>query len=522
MATAQSAAWEAGARQHTDRAGWIIFGVLAGPTVAGLVGVTFLSVPWQVLFVLPLLLVVVWIARTPVVGMYVLFGASLVIPVQSLGFPDSLIDNIPFFINLSGGGSLSVSGLGISPAEILMLITLIGVLAYAVANRESLSGGPLMRAYLVFVGAIILGELNGLTHGGDFKLSLWELRPQAYGVALFLIGTVLIRERSQLKVLLAILLASEVLTGIVGSYRYLVTLNHNVMGELPILAHEDSYLMGLFVVAVVAGLIWIRRPLLILLIALMPLVLTAILGNHRRAGTGALGVMVVTIMVLAYVLEPRLRGVLVKVGVVMAVVGVAVTVIFWNQQTGAIAELIRPVKSIVDPSARDLSSDLYRIAETANLRGTYRTSPLFGIGFGHPYYMYYPQTGVAKFDPLWDIIPHNNLLWIPVRMGVIGMVAFWSLVSLAIIQAIWVARAVGDRFVRTVLVFSVAAILGLLFTGYYDIAIENYRNMIVLGLVFAVINVAARLGSADEPPTRPAHTAAAAPAREPAVAAVQP
>jgi hypothetical protein len=487
-------------RRHIERSTWVVFGLVLVPTAAGLIAVIWLGLPAQVLFAFPLLLGLLLVLRSPVLGLYGLLAAALVIPAQPLGFPDSFIDNIPFFINLSDGGSLNVSGLGITPAEILMVVTFIGMIASLSASGERIAGGRLMIPYLVFGGAVVMGEANGLVHGGDFKLSLWELRPQIYGLAVFVMATALIRDRSQLKHLLVILLISEAFVGGIGTYRYFVTLNRNVGSALPILGHEDSFLLGLFVVAIVIGLIWFRRPLLVLLIAVAPLVITTIIVNHRRAGIGAVGVEIVTVMVLAYVLEPRLRGVLLKIGVVSAVLGLAFVGAFWNQQSGSIAELIRPIKSLVDPSARDLSSDLYRIAETANLKLTFRSSPLFGIGFGHPYYVVYPQEGVAKFDPLWNIIPHNSLLWVPMRMGIVGLVTFWGLIAMAIVEAIWMARAIGDKLVRGALVLALATIFGVLFFGYFDIGIESYRNLIVLGLVIAIINRASHLARDEQPP----------------------
>jgi O-antigen ligase len=153
---------------------------------------------------------------------------------------------------------------------------------------------------------------------------------------------------------------------------------------------------------------------------------------------------------------------------------------------------------LIDPSARDLSSDTYRIAESANLKATFRTSPIFGIGFGHPYYVIYKQTGVAAYDPLWNIIPHNTILWIPMRMGIIGVVCFWTLIAMVLLESIWTARVVRDRFIRGAVVFAVAAVLGELFYGYYDIGLENYRNLIVFGVLLALISRAAYLARVEQ------------------------
>jgi hypothetical protein len=490
-----------------DRATWIAFVLVFVLTVAALLAVIVLSLPWPIVLVFPLLFALGLVLRSPVIGFFGLFAAALLIPIIPLGYSDSLTDNIPFFLNLSDVGSLNVSGLGITPAEILMVVVFTGLIAAWAVKRQSRPAGRLMIPYLIFGFAVLIGEINGLVHGGDFKLSLWELRPQAYGLAMFVMATLLIQERSQLKILLAIMLVAEAYKGSVGVFRYFVTIGQEVAATLSnVQPHEESYLLGLFLIAVVIGLIWFHGRLLVLLVAVSPMVFVAIVVNHRRAGMLSLGIEIVTVMVLAYILEPRYRRQLLVAGVMIAVLGAAFTIIFWNQQYGAVAEIIRPIKSLVDPTARDLSSDQYRIAETANLKATFRTSPLLGIGFGHPYYIFYPQNGVAAFDPLWNIIPHNSVLWIPMRMGAVGMISFWCLISIAIIQAVRTIRTVRDKFIRATVLLALAAIFGLLFTGYVDVGLENYRNLIVLGVLLALINRAPYLAREAPVPDENQHT----------------
>jgi len=433
-------------------------------------------------FVLPGNLALAWVFRAPVVGFYGVFAASLLIPVQPQALSDSITDLVPFFANLSDGA------LGITPAEILIGITFIGLLAMDRTRIVSQPAGPLVRPYVLFGLVVLIGELNGLTHGGNFKLSLWELRPQAYGIAMFALGTLLIRNRGQLKVLLAILLVAETYKGALGIFRYYVTLDRQVLGAVAIQPHEESYLLGLFVVVVVIGLIWYRKPLTFFLAFVSPIIIASIVINHRRAATGALGLEIVAVFVLAYLAEPRYRKQLMAVGTVLIIAGLAFLAAFWNQKYGFAGELVRPIRSIFDPSSRDLSSDMYRIAESANLKATFRLSPIFGIGFGHPYYIFYPQSGVADYDPLWNIIPHNTVLWIPMRMGIVGLITFWCLISMAILEAIWAIRNIRDTFLRATMVFALAAIFGELFMAYVDIGLEGYRNMIVLGLMLALIN----------------------------------
>ena len=484
-------------RHSVDQTSWLAFVVTVLTTGGAVLAVGARGLPSWLLLAFPLALATFWILRSPILGLYVLFAAALLIPVQPLGFSDSLTDGIPFFLNLSDPASVNLNGLGVTPAEILMTLVALGVIGSAAARHEALPAGRLLAPYVLFGIAIVMGELNGLIHGGDFKLSLWELRPQVYGLVVFILASQLVRDRSQVKVILAILLAAEAFKGAVGVFRYFVTLSRQLGGLEAIQAHEESYLLGLFLVAVVIGLIWFRKPLMLLLVGAAPIVFTAIVVNHRRAGIGALAIEIATVFVLAYLLEPRLRRQLTVVGVVSTLIGIGAVITYWNQEYGAIAEMIRPVKSLIDPSARDLSSDLYRIAEASNLKATFSSSPLLGIGFGHPYYIFAAQTGVSQIDPLWNIIPHNTLLWVPMRMGIIGLVTFWGLACMAIVEAIWVVRNVSDPLIRSVGIFGLAAFLGLLFTAYVDIGLENYRTMIVTGLLLALISRAPYLASSD-------------------------
>lgn len=482
---------------NLSRASWISYLVIFIPTGFALFAATMLHLPWIASLAIPLLLGLAWVVRSPQIGVYVLFAAALMVGVQPLTLA-AMVTDVPFWTNLNQGSRHDLAGFGISPAEILMLAIVTGVLAKLALTRKLPPAGKLMWPYSLFGLSLVLGEVNGLVHGGNFQLSLWELRPQAYGFAAFVMATLLIRNRSQLKILLAILLVGEAVKGLEAVIRYYVILGQqfaSTLGENQ--EHEDSYLLGLFLLATAIGLIWFRRPVTILLMVLSPLVLTAIVINHRRAGLLGLGVEIVIAMVVAYVIEPKLRGALLKTGAVMAVLGVAFVATFWNQQYGTIAEVIRPIKSLFEPSARDLSSDLYRIAETANLKLTFRSSPLIGIGFGHPYYVFYPQQGVARFDPLWNIIPHNTVLWIPMRMGIVGMITFWTLISMAIMEAIWTVRAFKDKFIRAVVVFALAGVFGVMFNGYVDVGLESYRNMVVLGILLAIISKAVHIAGED-------------------------
>lgn len=243
------------------------------------------------------------------------------------------------------------------------------------------------------------------------------------------------------------------------------------------------------IIAGLASLIWLKNRRLVIPLGLMSaLALVALLANGRRAGIDALAAGAAVILLLAFRFEPDLRKRVAWLSVVLVIAGAAFIGYAWDKQYGIQAQLVRPIRSLVDPSARDFSSDSYRIAETANLRFTFQTSPLIGVGFGSPFYIVFPMADISKTYPLWNVIPHNSLMWVGMRMGTIGFAAFWGLIGLALLEGFYVMDRRRDPLLRAIAAFAIAAIVAELAVGYADLQLENYRNLIFLGVVIGVVN----------------------------------
>lgn len=446
----------------------------------------FLQITLALVLAIPLL--AVWFWHAPVRGVYVLTAGAAMIEIFPLNFPDSFTDRVPLFLNLNNSAGLT--GLSITPAEILMLTVALVAIARASAEGQlHWPAGRLVAPYCLYLLVVLAAEVHGLLAGGDFKTSLWEIRPQVYGFILFFMATTLVVDRTQLQRLAIVFLLAVSVKAVVGDFRYFVTLQGNVGSQLEVLAHEDSYFLGMFIAAGLAALIWLKdRRILIPMSVMSALALVAMLANSRRAGVYALAGAVGVIVLLAFRFEPALRkriGWLV-VGVVIA--GAIFVGYAWDKQYGVQAQIVRPIRALIDPTARDFSSDLYRIAETANLQYTFRTSPLFGVGFGSPFDIVYPMADISSTYPLWNVIPHNSVLWVGMRMGTIGFVAFWGLIGLAVLEGFGVLGTRRDRFLRAVAALCVAAIVAEIAVGYVDIQLENYRNLIFLGVVLGILN----------------------------------
>jgi len=460
--------------------------VLGMAVVGGGTTALFVFLPTSVALLVALPVACIWVWQAPVRGVYVLVAGAAMIEIFPLGFPDSLTDRVPLFLNLNNSVGF---GVPITPAEILMVVTAAAAVTRS-SSEHSLQWprGRLFNAYMAYLVVVLFAELHGLLGGGDFKTSLWEMRPQAYGFILFVLTATLVEERVQIERLALVFLLATLAKGAIGSFRYFFTLHGQLGSGLEVLAHEDSYFLAMFMTVTLAALLWIKNRRLVTLMSIGSLLcLIAMLANSRRAGVFAAAGAVAVVLLLAYKFEPPLRKRIAWVTLLVVVAGAAFVASAWDKEYGIQAQLVRPIRSLVDPSARDFSSDLYRTAETANLLFTYHTSPVVGVGFGRPFDIVYPMADISSIYPLWNVIPHNSLLWIGMRMGTIGFIAFWGLIGLAVLTGFDVIRRRRDPFVRAVAAVILGAIAAEIAVGYTDLQLENYRNMIFIGAALGLL-----------------------------------
>ncbi|MGH7902829.1 MAG: O-antigen ligase family protein [Candidatus Dormibacteraceae bacterium] len=479
-----------GERRTADRAFAILLGLLAALLLLGLAQPRL----QMAMAALPALLVLPWIWRKPLRGVYLLMAGAVVFEQFPLHFTDSLTDRIPIFLNLDN--SVGLSGFSVSPFEILMGAVLLIWLAKGVAEHDvPIPRGAVAKAYLIWIAVVAVGEVHGLFTGAKLTQTLWEIRPQIYGFVLFWLAGALIKERADLARLAGIFLVGVAIKGCLGAFRYLVTLHGSTAGLDSIMAHEESYFLGLFIAALLCGLIWFppRRRLLWLMLAATVPVGIALLGNQRRAADLAMVAALGAVVVLGIRFNPVHRHKLVAVTALIAVVYGGLLVAFWNHASGRTAALVRPVKSLIQPDSRDYLSNLYRVAENHNILFTFHSSPVWGIGFGHPMFILYPMADISQIYPLWNYIPHNTVLWVGMRMGALGFIALWGLLGLAILQATREIASHEDGFLKAVAAFVVAAILAEIAVGWGDLQLDAYRNLVFLGAVIGVASALPRL-----------------------------
>jgi hypothetical protein len=288
--------------------------------------------------------------------------------------------------------------------------------------------------------------------------------------------------------------------GVYIVYHYL---GGHISGHNEIMAHEQSFffVLVLLLLALMA-LHRVQSGFLIAILLSLPCLFIALLANNRRADYVALLAGIAVAWILVIVLKPRVRPALVAALVFCVLLGGAYVLAF-QHVGGALGQPANAVVSVFKPSAaRDASSNVYRTIEDYDLKYTEAVSPLLGYGFGKPFLQPQVLPDVSQLDPYYLYIPHNNVLWIWMRLGPLGFAALWYLIGTAIVCGCLIARRLGNPELRLFAIFSVSALVMEVIVAYGDYQFYFYRNMIYIGIALGVLlklPAIARAASPEEP-----------------------
>jgi hypothetical protein len=320
-----------------------------------------------------------------------------------------------------------------------------------------------------------------------------EARPFVYLAATYVLTSVLITSRAAIR---AVLWGIVVAGGLKATQGLLVFLSVRQMRPRPeaVLGHEEAFFFALFVFLVAALWLYdIPGRLRTTATWLVPLVIAADLANNRRAGWLVLGAGLAVLAIVGLRTLPSRRRVLsraVTVGLVLSAVYVP---LFWNH-TGGLSLPARALHSMIAPDPRDASSDLYRIQEDANLKVNIGEGGMLGRGFGVPIDYPLPIADISSVDPLVEYIPHNGVLYVPMRLGLLGALAFWAVLAAGIVSGSRLARC-PDRELALVGALLVCSLVGYVLIGAVDQGFFFYRIAFVVGALLGLAEAARRLAA---------------------------
>jgi len=356
---------------------------------------------------------------------------------------------------------------------------------------------------LLFFSWLTLSAVVGVGRGGDFLPALWEIRALFYLAILYFFVPQIIQSKDQVRQLFWVVIVALAFKTLQGAVR-VINLGFNFGNRTQLTSHEDP-LFFISVFMLMAGLYIYREKSAqrtVMTWLLLPMIAVFFLAQ-RRATWGALAACIVVYFIL---IDNNARKKFILAVLPFLVVAGAYFGAFWDSPPTGIgygAHLLRSAFSSKQEEAGDrYYSNLYRDFENYNLSQTSAKAPLAGIGFGQKYEQ--PIKLVKIPFPLAEYIPHNEILWLFVKMGAIGFFLFWNFIFGWVSRATALFRRISDPYMKSVSVLMIVAVLGQVICSFYDLQLTYARNMSYLGMIMGLYPALERYADAEKPePRRP-------------------
>lgn len=409
-----------------------------------------------------------------------------------------LVEQFPYTVGPRAGAPTSkvplfhgIGPLHVNAADLLLAaVVLIWLLRQVPNGPLPWPRTPVARRVLLLLGAVAFGIVVGVARHGDVRTAFTEIRPYFYLSVTYLLASVLLTNRKGLRAVLWVFVLGTAFKALLGVMLF-VQVRHVQPRPEAVLGHEESFFFGLYALLVLG--LWVfgvEGRLRKVAVWLLPLVLLGDLVNSRRVAFLILGAGGLVMLVVGFACVPACRK---RVGLLLVGLAVASAVylpLYWNK-TGSLAQPARAVRAQIAPSERDASSDLYREQENANLRLNIRQGGVIGKGFGVPIDYALPIPDISDIDPLITHIPHDGVLYVFMRMGVLGGFAFWSLLGVGMVTAGRLARS-GDRELAFLGALVVCALISYALMGYNDQGFFFYRIAFTMGSLLGMADAAMR------------------------------
>ena len=486
---------------------WIF--VLSISVAIGLLNI-YLGGKFEATFALLVGTVVVCVSfLSPRASLYTLLFVGLAVEEGKL--PYSWTRDIPYHYNLNNAFA-GLQGLPMTPLELHLLCLIASLAVRSVIFREKwvpiVASKPLLAYFLGLVFFVSLGLMNN----GVPLVALWEVRGIAYLFVLAVLIPQIIRTREQLTYAVWAMILAICFRALEVSFHFWQA-NFSVAQSAGFGSHDDA---GFFAVMIAFGAaMWALRvgdtKQRGVLTSATVLFFLAMIGADRRT---AYPILVTSLLLIPLMMPREIQRKLVKLSWKLGIVFILYLAVFWNSNSDHI--FVSPVRSLREGIAWDdesaagesYGSNLYRKVENYALFRMFALRPLLGTGYGVPIEY---ATPIPVQWYLGFYIPHNQVLGVTVKGGLVGFLLFinfyLSMISAATVL-FWKLKS--DRYLQSVLVLVLAAIVGHLIFASFDLVLCWYRPNVLIGALFGITSTISILqksmnesdGSEAEPPEK--------------------
>jgi hypothetical protein len=218
----------------------------------------------------------------------------------------------------------------------------------------------------------------------------------------------------------------------------------------------------------------------------LPLIVAGLVANDRRIAWVQIGIVLIAAVGLN-VGRTSARKV-VKAAVWLSPLVVPYILVGWWLPYRVFTP-VHFVRNLVVDTRPDGSIDrstLYRDAENYNLIFTFRSHPLMGTGFGHPFSRPAALDDISRSFKEFAYLPHNSLLGLWAFTGALGFLGILSPIVIALFlaaRAHAMAREPASKIAATVAVGCIGAYILHL---WGDIGFTEAHTIFLVGLAIAI------------------------------------
>ncbi len=415
------------------------------------------------------------------------YGVYLIVFFTLLG--DALLSPwYPFNKNFSSFESLLFlnNSVSFTPLESYLGLTLISWLSRMAFTRQwKVYWGPLSIPVLTFIAFIAFSLFYGILTGGNLTMALWQSRTIFYLPMMVLFVGNLIERREHISWLMWAIILPICIDGISGSTYVATVLQFDLGGVERIAEHSLSiHFNAIYIILCAIVMFRASSSKRTVIISMLPFVMLAYVANNRRASFISLGIVLVLMAIVLYRVNRKAFWLIVPM---VAAIGIAYTVVFWNAggPLGAPAKAVRSV--IGEPDLRDASSNIYREQENLNILFNIHSKPLTGIGFGNRFYIIVQMADISNNFPFYEYLTHNSFLWIWMYAGAGAFFSLLILIGMSIVVGVRTLYRMPGGDLSMTAAFAVLYVIMHFIYTYVDMSWEG-QSMILVGTSMGLIN----------------------------------
>jgi hypothetical protein len=340
-------------------------------------------------------------------------------------------------------------------------------------------------AYLSLATVVYVFLVGKLRGGADNSMAVWQADRVTYLPIVFLLFSAgLVGPNDHVRVG-KVLILSGTLRALQALYvKAIVPVTPDpITGEATLVyatSHNDSITFALTTVCLVALLIErVGGKAKRICLLCIPILLGGMWANNRRM----VWVQIILVLAVVYLMTDRnaFKRKLERALLILAPLVAVYVAAGW----GSKAPIFKPVQVIY--SAMDTKTDtstLWREIENFDLIASFKNSPIFGMGYGQPFWEVIPLPAVDY--TLERYIPHNSVLGLWCFYGLIGVIGITSLWVAGVYLGIRSYHFSKERIDRAAALGSFAAVVVYLVQMFGDMGLGCWQGVFTVAPALAV------------------------------------